>query len=126
MTSMIVVASANGRVGIGRAMEVLRAGGSALDAVEAGTRLVEDNPEDHTVGYAGLPNLLGEVELDASIMDGRTLATGAVAALQGYANPISVARRVMTDLPHVLLAGAGAARFAGECGFQPTDLLTEA
>jgi beta-aspartyl-peptidase (threonine type) len=122
---MIVVASANGRVGIERAMEVLRAGGSALDAVEAGTRLAEDNPEDHSVGYAGLPNLLGEVELDASIMDGRTLATGAVAALKGYPNPISVARRVMTETPHVLLAGEGAARFAGEMGFEPKDLLTE-
>jgi beta-aspartyl-peptidase (threonine type) len=122
---MIVVASANGRVGIGAAMEVLRRGGSALDAVEAGTRLVEDNPEDHTVGTGGLPNLEGEVELDASIMDGRTLATGAVAALKGYANPISVARRVMADLPHVLLAGEGAARFAAECGFARAELLTE-
>ncbi len=81
--SMIVVASANGRVGIVEAMEVLRRGGSALDAVETGTRLVEDNLEDHTVGHAGLPNLLGEVELDASIMDGRTLAAGAVAAIVG-------------------------------------------
>jgi beta-aspartyl-peptidase (threonine type) len=120
-----VVASANGRVGIERAMAVLRAGGSALDAVEAGTRLVEDNREDHSVGFAGLPNLLGEVELDASIMDGRSLASGAVAALTSYPNPISVARRVMTDLPHVLLAGEGAARFAQECGFQTADLLTE-
>lgn len=121
----IVVASSNGRVGIAAAMAVLRRGGSALDAVEAGTRLVEDNPEDHTVGTGGLPNLLGEVELDASIMDGRTLACGAVAALKGFANPISVARRVMTDLPHVLLVGEGAARFAAECGFPRADLLTE-
>jgi beta-aspartyl-peptidase (threonine type) len=122
---MIVVASANGRVGIAAAMEVLRRGGSALDAVEAGTRLVEDNVEDNSVGTGGLPNLLGEVELDASIMDGRTLATGAVAALKGYPNPIAVARRVMTDLPHVLLAGEGAARFAAECGFERAELLTE-
>src|SRR5215212_7442559 len=123
--SMIVVASANGRVGIHRAMAVLRRGGPALDAVEAGTRLVEDNPEDHSVGTGGLPNLLGQVELDASIMDGRTLAAGAVAGLQGYPNPISVARRVMTDLPHVLLVGDGAARFAQEAGFQAVELLTE-
>lgn len=122
---MIVVASSNGRVGIQAAMDVLRRGGSALDAVEVGTRLVEDNPEDHSVGTGGLPNLLGEVELDASIMDGRTLATGAVAALKGYPNPISVARRVMTDLPHVLLVGEGAARFAAECGFPRAELLTE-
>jgi beta-aspartyl-peptidase (threonine type) len=122
---MIVVASANGWVGISAAMDVLRGGGSALDAVETGTRMVEDNLDDHTVGAAGLPNLLGEVELDASIMDGRSLAAGAVAALRGYPNPISVARRVMTDLPHVLLVGEGAARFAAECGFAPAELLTD-
>lgn len=121
----IVVASSNGRVGITAAMAVLRRGGSALDAVEVGTRLVEDNQEDHTVGTGGLPNLLGEVELDASIMDGRTLACGAVAALKGFPNPISVARRVMTDLPHVLLVGEGAARFAAECGFPRAELLTD-
>jgi beta-aspartyl-peptidase (threonine type) len=123
--AMIVVASTNGRVGIAAAMEVLRRGGSALDAVETGVRLVEDNLEDHSVGTAGLPNLLGEVELDASIMEGRGLATGAVAGLKGYPNPISVARRVMTDLPHVLLVGDGAARFAAECGFARRELLTE-
>src|SRR5438067_8401732 len=123
--TLVVVASTNGKVGIEAAMRVLKQGGSALDAVEAGTRLVEDNPEDHSVGTAGLPNLLGEVELDASIMDGRTLAAGAVAAVKGYPNPVSVARRVMTDLPHVLLVGEGAARFAAECSFQTADLLTE-
>ena len=122
---MIVVASANGRVGIGAAVDMLRRGGTALDAVEAGIRLVEDNVEDTSVGTGGLPNLLGEVELDASIMDGRTLHTGAVAALQGYPNPISVARKVMTELPHVLLVGEGAARFAGELGFTTADLLTD-
>jgi L-asparaginase / beta-aspartyl-peptidase len=122
---VIVVASANGWVGIEAAMAVLRRGGSALDAVEAGTRLVEDNVEDSSVGTGGLPNLLGEVELDASIMDGRTLGSGAVAAIKGYPNPISVARRVMTDLPHVMLAGEGAARFAAECGFEQAELLTK-
>ncbi len=122
--AMIVVASANGRVGIAAAMDVMRRGGSALDAVEAGTRLVEDNLDDHSVGSGGLPNLLGEVELDASIMDGRTLSTGAVAGIKGYPNPITVARRVMTDLPHVLLVGEGAARFAAECGFEQRELLT--
>ncbi|MGH2584553.1 MAG: N(4)-(beta-N-acetylglucosaminyl)-L-asparaginase [Dehalococcoidia bacterium] len=123
--TMIVVASANGRVGIEEAVSVLRRGGTALDAVEAGTRLVEDNLDDHSVGSAGLPNLLGEVELDASIMDGRTLATGAVAAIKGYPNPVSIARRVMTELPHVLLAGEGAGRFAAESGFETAELLTE-
>ena len=122
---MIVVASSNGRVGISAAMEVLRNDGSAIDAVEAGIRLVESNPEDNTVGLGGIPNLLGEVELDASIMDGRTLAAGAVAAVQGYENPISIARKVMEELPHVLLVGSGAERFAAEMGFQRRELLTE-
>ncbi|MBC8262946.1 MAG: N(4)-(beta-N-acetylglucosaminyl)-L-asparaginase [Anaerolineales bacterium] len=122
---MIIVASSNGKVGIAAAMEVLRNGGSAVDAVEAGTRLVESNPQDDTVGIGGIPNLLGQVELDASIMDGRTLAAGAVAALQGYEHPISIARKVMEELPHVLLAGSGAERFAAEMGFQRRELLTE-
>lgn len=122
---MIVVASTNGHVGIRAAMEVLRGGGSALDAVVAGIELVESNPLDHSVGYGGLPNLLGEVELDASIMDGRTLAAGAVGALTGVEHPIGVARCVMERLPHVLLVGAGASRFAHEMGFPRRDLLTE-
>lgn len=121
---MIVVASRNGLVGIKQAMERLRRGGSALDAVEAGILPVESNPDDHTVGYSGYPNLLGEVELDASIMDGRTLAAGAVGAVRGYAHPISIARKVMEELPHCFLAGPGAERFAREVGFQPKDLLT--
>jgi L-asparaginase / beta-aspartyl-peptidase len=92
--------------------------------VEAATRVVEANPDDHSVGYGGFPNLLGEVELDASIMDGTTLAAGAVGALKGFKHPISVARRVMDELPHVLLVGDGAARFAREIGMTEENLLT--
>jgi beta-aspartyl-peptidase (threonine type) len=121
---MIVIASANGRIGIEDAMRVLRNGGSALDAVEAGIRPVESNPEDHTVGYSGLPNLLGEVEVDASIMDGLTLQAGAVGAVRYCEHAISLARKVMEELPHVLLVGAGAERFAREMGFPERDLLT--
>src|SRR5579875_3431135 len=120
----IVVASSNGRVGIAEAVRVLREGGSALDAVEAGVRLVEDNLDDDSVGTGGLPNMLGEVQLDASIMDGRTLLSGAVGAMRNYPHPISVARRVMTDTPHAFIAGTGAERFAAECGFETRDLLT--
>jgi len=122
--SVIVVASANGIVGIEASMEVLRAGGSAVDAVLAGIRHVEANPEDHTVGYSGLPNLLGEVELDASIMEGKGLRAGSVGALQGYQDATDLARHVMDHLPHVLLAGEGARRFAQEMGLPPKNLLT--
>lgn len=120
----IVVASANGRVGIEAAVEVLRSNGSALDAVIAGARLVEANAEDHTVGYSGLPNLLGEVELDASVMDGKGLRAGSVGAVIGYQDVTDLARHVMDDLPHVLLGGNGAARFAEEVGLPRKDLLT--
>jgi beta-aspartyl-peptidase (threonine type) len=109
---------------MGDAMAVLRSGGSALNAVITAIRLVEENPDDHSVGFSGLPNLLGEVELDASIMDGRTLATGAVAALRNYHNAIDVARIVMERLPHVLVVGEGAERLAREAGFEERNLLT--
>jgi beta-aspartyl-peptidase (threonine type) len=121
----VVVASENGRAGATAAMELLRQGGKALDAVEVACRVTEDDPSDHSVGYGGLPNLLGQVELDASIMDGRTLRSGAVAGLYGYGNPITLARRVMEELPHVLLVGRGAERFAAELGLAPADQRTE-
>ncbi|BBB01558.1 putative asparaginase [Actinacidiphila reveromycinica] len=107
-------------------MEVLRRGGSALDAVEAAMRRCEDNPADHYVGTAGLPNARGEVELDASLMIGSGRRFGAVGALKGYPNPISVARAVLEKLPqHSLLVGEGAALFAEECGFTTADLITD-
>ncbi len=121
---MLVISSTNGRVGIQEAMRVLKHGGSAVDAVEAGIRPVESNPEDHTVGYSGLPNLLGEVEVDASLMEGRTLKAGAVGAVKKCEHAISLARKVMEELPHVMLVGAGAERFAREMGFPERDLLT--
>jgi len=120
----IVVASANARVGIGDAIAVLRDGGSALDAALAGIRPVEANPEDHSVGYSGLPNLLGEVELDASVMEGTGLRAGAVGALHGYQDAADLARVVMDELPHVLIAGPGTERLAAEAGFSPRNLLT--
>ncbi len=124
-TGMIVVASSNGDVGIRQSMEVLRAGGSAIEAIVAGIKFVESNPDDHSVGYSGLPNLIGEVELDASLMDGKTLAAGCVGAIRNYEHPIEVAQKVLEELPHVLIVGAGAERFAEEMGFPKRDLLTE-
>jgi beta-aspartyl-peptidase (threonine type) len=119
---MIVVCS--GPLGLEQAMDVLRAGGSALDAVEAGARHVEAHDTGHGVGLGGCPNLIGEVELDAGIMDGRTRAVGAVAAVRDFAHPISIARQVMERLPHVLLAGAGAERFGDEIGAERFPMLT--
>jgi beta-aspartyl-peptidase (threonine type) len=121
----VIVASENGRRGAIAAMELLRNGGSALDAVELAGRIVEDDPEEHSVGYSGLPNVLGQVELDASIMDGRTLQVGAVAAVHGYGNPITLARRVMTETPHVLIVARGAERLAAELDFHPSNQLSE-
>ena len=124
--SPVMVASENGRAGMQAAMKLLREGGRALDAVELACRITEADPEEHSVGYSGLPNVLGEVELDASIMDGRTLKSGAVAAVQGYGHPITLARRMMSELPHVLVVGRGAERFAAELDDAPANQLTEA
>lgn len=101
---MIVISSKNGAVGIAQAMAALRAGGNAIDAIVAGIEPVESNREDHTVGLGGLPNLLGEVELEASLMDGATRDVGAVAVVHGYQHPIRVAHAVLERLPHVLIA----------------------
>lgn len=123
-TPMTVLANEEGSAGIAAAAEALRAGRSALDAVEQGIRLVEADPSVRTVGYGGAPNLLGQVECDASIMDGATLRSGAVGALRGYLHAISVARAVMENLPHVLLVGEGAARYAAEIGAERSQNLT--
>ncbi len=107
-------------------MELLRAGASAMDAVEVAVRAAEANEADHYVGVGGLPNLLGDVELDASIMDGATRRAGAVAAVTGFPHPISIARAVCDRLPqHLLLVGAGAERFADEIGIERGQTLTD-
>ena len=105
------------------AWAVLNAGGRALDAVEAGARVPEADPNNHSVGRAGYPDRDGHVSLDASIMDGDGRC-GAVAALEHVAHPVSVARRVMEKTPHVLLVGNGALQFALEQGFAREELLT--
>lgn len=124
MDQGIVIASANGMIGMSAAIDVLRNGGSSLDATITGARAVEANPADHTVGYSGLPNMLGDVELDASVMEGRGLKAGAVGGLKGYQDATDLARKVMEVLPHVLVAGEGAAQLAKELDFKPVDLLT--
>lgn len=121
----VVISSGNGLRATERAMELLRAGADPLDAVVAGVNLVEEDPEDHSVGYGGLPNEDGVVELDASVMHGPTNRGGAVAALRGVRTPSKVARLVMERSDHVLLVGEGALRFAKAHGFEEEELLTD-
>jgi L-asparaginase / beta-aspartyl-peptidase len=120
----VLTGSSNADIGFEQGTRILRAGGTALDAVIATIREVEANPNDHSVGYSGLPNLAGEVELDASIMDGQGLRAGSVGALKNYQDAIDLARSVMDELPHVLIVGEGAERFAGEQKLPRVDLLT--
>jgi N4-(beta-N-acetylglucosaminyl)-L-asparaginase len=121
----VVVASANGLRAVTRAMEMISGGSDALDAVIAGVNIVEDDPNDVTVGYGGLPNEDGVVELDAAVMHGPTHRGGAVAALQNIKNPSKVARMVMERTDHVLLVAEGALRFARAHGFPEENLLTD-
>ncbi|MCE7946022.1 MAG: asparaginase [Chloroflexi bacterium CFX4] len=95
----------------------LREGGTALNAVEIATRILEDDPL-FNAGYGSVLNRDGKVEMDALIMDGRTFQIGAVAAVSRLKNPISLARRVMEATPHHLLAAGGAEQFAAEQGFE--------
>ncbi|HQX76078.1 MAG TPA: isoaspartyl peptidase/L-asparaginase, partial [Thermoflexales bacterium] len=104
---------------------MLRAGTPAPDVAEYIAREVEDDPNEFSVGTAGMPNILGEVELDAAFMEGGTRRVGAVAAVKGYRHPISIARQVMERLPHVFLAGDGAMRFAEEIKAERANLLTD-
>jgi beta-aspartyl-peptidase (threonine type) len=122
----MMIASERGEVGLVEAMDALRNGGSAVDAVESALRACEANEADHYVGVGGLPNLYGVVELDASIMDGDTRAAGAVAAVKNFPHPITIARTVMDKLPqHLLLVGEGAERFADDMGIPRGLTLTE-
>ena len=122
---MILVAGDLQNSGTALAWQLLRQKQSALAAIEQGVRAVEANEADWSVGLGGYPNALGEVELDAGVMDGRTRICGSVGALRGFLHPISVAYQVMERLPHALLVGDGAARFAAEIGAERADLLTD-
>jgi len=120
-----VVSSGNGLRATEKAMALLMTGADPLEAVIAGVNIVEDDPNDMSVGYGGLPNEDGVVELDASVMYGPTHTAGAVAALRNIKNPSKVARLVMERTDHVLLVGEGALKFARAHGFKEEDLLTE-
>ena len=121
----LVISSGNGLKATEKAMEVLKSGGSSLDAVIAGVNRVEEDPNDITVGLGGLPNERGVVELDASVMHGPSGRAGAVGSLHNIVYPSRVARLVMEQTDHVLLVGDGALEFAKAEGFKEENLLTE-
>jgi len=110
--------------GVRLAAELLEEGGSAGDAVEIVARYAEDLPEEHSVGYGGLPNERGFVELDAGFMDGGTLAVGALAALSDFRNPITIARSLSGRRRSFFLVGRGGEEYAAEKGFERANMLT--
>src|SRR5438034_6295961 len=125
MADYVVIATwPFGRTAVKTAAERLQQGKPALDAALAGAQAVEDDPKVHSVGYGGIPNAIGTVQLDACVMDGKTLACGSVAGLENVRHPAALARRVMEKTPHVLLVGEGARLFAVQQGFPLEELLT--
>ena len=121
----LVIANSIGLPAVKKAYELITSGADALEAAMAGVNLIEDDPSIHSVGFGGLPNEDGVVELDAGCMHGPTHRAGAVAALHNIKNPSKVARLVMERTDHVLLVGEGALRFAKAHGFEEENLLTE-
>jgi N4-(beta-N-acetylglucosaminyl)-L-asparaginase len=121
----LIISSANGVNALGRGMDILKKGGDTLDAVVAAVTVVEDDPNDDSVGYGGLPNEQGEVELDASVMHGPTHRAGSVASVRRIKNVSRLAKTVMEHTNHVMIVGDGARRFAVDEGFEEMNLLTE-
>jgi len=121
----VVIASANGLATTEKAALLIRDGADTLDAVIAGVNIVEEDPEDRSVGYGGLPNEDGVVELDSCVMHGPTCRAGAVAALRNIKTPSRVAKTVMERTDHVMIVGEGALRFARAHGFEEVNLLTD-
>lgn len=111
--------------GIINAEKLLKGNGSSLDAVEMAVKMVEDHPEYRSVGYGGLPNMEGEVELDAAFMDGDSLSIGAVAGIKDYRNPVSIARKLMENEYNIFLGGTGAEKYAHKMGFERKNMLTD-
>jgi N4-(beta-N-acetylglucosaminyl)-L-asparaginase len=122
-----IICSANpsAHIGVEKAMDMLKQGSDALDAVIAAVNVVEDDPKDHSVGLGGLPNEEGVVELDAAVMHGPSYLGGAVASLRNIRNPSKVARVVMERTNHALIVGEGALKFAKAHGFKEEELLTD-
>ena len=121
----LIISSANGLHALDKGMDILKKGGDTLDAVIAAVTVVEDDPNDDSVGYGGLPNEEGEVELDASCMHGPTGRAGSVASVRRIKNVARLAKTVMEKTNHVMIVGDGARRFGVAEGFEEMNLLTE-
>jgi N4-(beta-N-acetylglucosaminyl)-L-asparaginase len=121
----IVISSSNGARACAKAMELIKSGADTLDAVIAGVNINELDPEDNSVGYGGLPNEDGVVELDASVMHGPTRRAGSVASIRNIKTPSNVAKLVMEQTDHVMLVGDGALKFAKAIGFHEENLLID-
>jgi N4-(beta-N-acetylglucosaminyl)-L-asparaginase len=124
-TRPLMISSANGLNALDKGMQILKNGGDTLDAAVAAVTVVEDDPNDDSVGYGGLPNEEGEVELDASVMHGPTRRAGSVASVRRIKNVSLLAKTVMERTNHVMIVGDGARRFAVAEGFEEMNLLTE-
>jgi isoaspartyl peptidase/L-asparaginase-like protein (Ntn-hydrolase superfamily) len=125
MPNYVVIATwPFGQTSVKVAADLLKQGKPALDSAIAGAQAVEDDPKVTSVGYGGLPNAIGTVQLDACVMDGATLACGAVAAVENIRHPAALARRVMDKTRHVLLVGEGARLFGVQQGFPLESLST--
>jgi N4-(beta-N-acetylglucosaminyl)-L-asparaginase len=121
----VMISSANGVKALQKGMDILKSGGDTLEAAVAAVTVVEDDPNDDSVGYGGLPNEEGEVELDASVMHGPTRRAGSVASVRRIKNVSRLAKTVMERTNHVMIVGDGARRFAVAEGFEEMNLLTE-
>ena len=129
----VVISSANGNVFknggdvtcVEKAFSLITRGSDVLDALIAGVNIVELDPADDSVGYGGLPNAEGVVQLDASCMHGPTKRAGAVGALENIKTPSEVAKLILKYTTHIFLVGEGAKRFALSFGFKEENLLTD-
>src|SRR6516225_1735020 len=125
MSDYLVIATwPFGMTAVKTAAELLQQGKPALDAALAGAQAVEDDPKVHSVGYGGLGNAIGTVQLDACVMDGRTMSCGAVAGVENIRHVAALARVVMEKTPHILLVGEGAKLFGVEHDFPLETLST--
>ena len=121
----VAVASANGLRAVQKAFDMLMQGADTLDSIIEGVKIQELDPNDDSVGYGGLPNADGVVQLDASCMHGPTKRAGAVGCLEGIKTPSEVAKLILKYTNHIFLVGEGAKRFALSYGFKEEDLMTE-